>query len=203
VTLLSIPASHPNTHYLLPTCVSDDGTTVYGQLTEWNGWVGFRYNTTVGYQDLGDMTPSACTADGSTAVGIENLYFPGVWSLTNGGGYIDHLVSANGIAQALGTTGGPATITPDGTAITVSGPDVYLTDQVWSGAWKITLPVPLKIAPILASILTLSTDYETVLSEPTGTLTQYAEFNNGATAVLVKGPHYASSFVLRADGSFT
>ena len=51
LTDMGIPASHPNTYYLEPTCISDDGTTVFGQLTEFNGWVGFRYNTTTGFQD--------------------------------------------------------------------------------------------------------------------------------------------------------
>ena len=103
VAVLAIPTNHPNTAYLEPTCMSDDGTTVFGRLTEFNGWVGFRYNTTNGYQDLGDLSPSACTADGTEAVGIENLYFPAVWSVGNGSGYLDHLVSANITPQALGT----------------------------------------------------------------------------------------------------
>jgi uncharacterized membrane protein len=75
---MGIPASHPNTYYLQPTCISDDGTTVFGQLTEFNGWVGFRYNTRTGFQDLGGIAPSACTADGSEAVGVESMYFPAV-----------------------------------------------------------------------------------------------------------------------------
>ena len=46
---------------------------------------------------------------------------PAVWSVGNGGGYLDHLVSANVKTQALGTlgdpyTGNPVTISPDGTA---------------------------------------------------------------------------------------
>ena len=76
LTDMGIPANHPNTYYLEPTCISDDGTTVFGRLTEFNGWVGFRYNTTTGFQDIGGIAPSACTADGTEAVGIENLYFP-------------------------------------------------------------------------------------------------------------------------------
>jgi len=199
---LGIPAAHPNTAYLEPTCISDDGKTVFGQLTEFNGWVGFRYNTKTGFQDLGDISPSACSADGTEAVGIENMYFPAVWSVGNGGGYMDDLVNAHGTAQGLGTLKGPATISPDGTAITGSGPDAYLTDQTWYGVWQITVPAPLKTAAIPPKLLPFSTPYQTTLSEPTGTLTQYAEFNNGVSATLVKGPHYASSFVLRADGAF-
>lgn len=206
VAVLAIPANHPNTAYLEPTCMSDDGATLFGRLTEFNGWVGFRYNTTNGYQDLGDLydlVPSACTADGSEAVGLANLYFPAVWSAGNGGGYLDHLVSANVTTQALGTLSGPATISPDGSAITGSGPDAYLVDQVWSGAWQISVPFPLRAAAIPPAKLTFTTDYETMLAEPAGTLTQDAEFNNGVSATLVKAPHYASAFVLNADGSFT
>jgi probable HAF family extracellular repeat protein len=200
---IGIPASRPNTYYLEPTCISDDGTTVFGRLTELNGWVGFRYNTSTGFQDLGDISPSACTADGTEAVGIENMYFPAAWSVGNGGGYLDHLLSANGTTQPLGTIEGPVTISPDGSAITALGPDVYLTDQIWYGTWQISLPVPLKTAPIPLATQTFTTDYQTTLTEPAGTLTQYAEFNTGVSATLVKGPHYASSFVLNADGSFS
>ncbi|SPE55058.1 exported hypothetical protein [Verrucomicrobia bacterium] len=203
VAVLAIPTNHPNTVYLEPTCMSDDGTTVYGRLTELNGWVGFRYKTTSGYQDLGDLSPSACTADGTEVVGIENLYFPAVWSVGNGSGYLDHLVSANITPQALATLVGPVTISPDGTAITASGPDAYPVDQIWYGVWQIFLPSPLKTAPIPIATQSFTTDYQTTLTEPAGTLTQYAEFNVGVSAVLVKGPHYASSFVLNADGSFS
>lgn len=201
---MGIPiVTHPNTHYLEPTCMSDDGTIVFGQLTEWNGWVGFRYNTTTGFQDLGDMTPSACTADGTEAVGIQNMYFPAAWSLGNGGGYLDHLLSANGTTQALGTVERPVTISPDGSAITALGPDVYLTDHTWYGTWQVFLPVPLKTAPIAPGILRLSTAYATALIEPPGTLIQYAEFNNGASAILDRRPAHAASFVFGADGSFS
>jgi probable HAF family extracellular repeat protein len=185
------PTNYPNTHYLEPTCMSDDGTTVFGQLTEFNGWVGFRYNTRAGFQDLGDITPSACTADGMEAVGIENMYFPAVWSVGNGGGYLDHLLSANGTTQALGTVEGPVTIAPDGSAITALGPDVYLQERTWYGTWQVFLPVPLKVAPIAPSILKLSTAYATQLIEPAGTLIQYAEFSNGALARLDRGPSHA------------
>jgi len=202
VAVLSIPTNHPNTFYLEPTCMSDDGTTLYGRLTEGGGWVGFRYNTTNGYQDLA-MTPSACTADGTEAVGIESLYFPAVWSVNNGSGYLDHLVSANIATQALGTLNAPVTISPDGTAITADGPAAYPVDQIWYGAWQIFVPSPLKAAPIPMATQTFTTDYQTTLTEPAGTLTQYAEFNTVVSAVLVKGPHYASAFGLNADGSFS
>ena len=202
LTDLGIPASHPNTYYLEPTCISDDGTTVFGQLTEFNGWVGFRYNTTTGFLDLGDIVPSACTADGTEAVGIESMYFPAIWSAANGSGYLDHLLSANGTPQALGTTEGPVTISPNGSAITVLGPDAYPVDQVWYGTWQIALPFPLKTAAYVPAKLAFSTPYEETLSEPAGTLMQSAEFTTGVSAVVVSKPHYASSFVLNADGSF-
>lgn len=203
VSDMGIPViSHPNTHYLEPTCISDDGTTVFGQLTEFNGWVGFRYNTSSGFQDL-PLVPSACTADGTEAAGIEFIYFPAAWSMSNGGGYLDHLLTANGTTQALGTIVGPVTISPDGSAITALGPDVYLTDHTWYGTWQIFLPVPLKAAPIPTGTQTFTTDYQTTLTEPAGTLTQYAEFSTGVSATLVKGPHYASAFALNADGSFS
>ena len=48
VAVLTIPTNHPNTFSLEPTCMSDDGATMYGQLTEGGGWVGFRYNNTTG-----------------------------------------------------------------------------------------------------------------------------------------------------------
>jgi probable HAF family extracellular repeat protein len=203
LTELGSPAANPIAYYLEPTCISDDGATVFGQLTGFNGWVGFRYNTTSGFQEIGDISPSACTADGSEAVGIENLYFPAIWSAGNGSGYLDHLLSANGTPQALGTIEGPVTISPDGTAITVLGPDVYLTDQSWYGTWQISLPFPLKTAAYLPPKLTFSTPYQETLAEPAGTLIQSAEFTTGVSAVLVSNPHYASSFVLNADGSFS
>ena len=185
LTDMGIPTGHPNTYYLEPTCMSDDGTTVFGQLTEFNGWVGFRYNTTTGFQDTGGIVPSACTADGTEAAGIEDMYFPAVWSVGNGGGYLDHLLSANGTAQTLGTTVGPVTISPDGSAITALGPDAYLTDQTWYGTWQVSLPAPLKTAAIPPATLTFSTPYQETLNEPAGTLIQSAEFTTGVSAVLV------------------
>ena len=207
VTVLAIPTNHPNTFYLEPTCMSDDGTTLFGRLTEGGGWVGFRFNAITGYQDL-NLTPTSCTADGTEVVGIENLYFPAIWSVSNGSGYLDHLVSANIAPQAFPTLGdpysaNPVTISPDGTAITALGPDAYPVDQIWYGTWQIFVPSPLKTAAIPSATMSFTTDYQTPFAEPPGTLTQYAEFNNGASTVLAKGPHYASSFVLNADGSFS
>lgn len=203
LTVLAIPASHPKTFYLEPTCISDNGTVLYGRLTEGAGWVGFRYNSTTGYQDLGDLSPSACTADGSETAGITDMYFPAIWSVSNGSGLLDHLVSANIETQSLGTLVAPVTISPDGSAVTASGPDAYPVDQIWYGVWQIFLPSPLKAAPIPPATLSFTTDYETPFSEPAGTLTEYADFNTGASAVLVRRPHYASSFALNSDGSFS
>jgi len=209
VAVLAIPTNHPNTYALEPTCLSDDGTTVFGQLSEGGGWVGFRYHATTGYQDLA-LTPSACTADGTEAVGLEEMYFPAIWSAGNGGGYLDHLVSANITPQVFPTLGdfysaNPVTISPDGSAITALGPDAYPVDQVWYGTWQIFVPSPLKTAAIPPATLPFSTPYQETLSEPAGTLTQSADFNTGVSVVLVKGkgPRYASAFALNADGSFT
>jgi hypothetical protein len=209
VTLLGTPADFTNNSfiYLEPTCMSDDGATLFGRLSVGGGWGGFRYNTATGYQDLGDslgLAPSACTADGTEAVGIADLYFPAVWSVTNGSGFLDHLVSENIATQALGTLSSPVTISPDGTAITCNGPDAYPVDQIWYGAWQVLLPFPLKTAPIVPGNPTpFSTPYQETLTEPAGTLTQYDDFNTGVSAVLVSGPHYASSFVLNTNGGFT
>ena len=78
-----------------------------------------------------------------------------------------------------------------------------IRDQIWYGVWQIFVPSPLKTAAIPPATQTFTTDYQTTLTEPAGTLTQYAEFNTGVSAILVKGPHYASAFVLNADGSFS
>ena len=75
-------------------------------------------------------------------------------------------------------------------------------DQIWYGTWQISLPAPLKTAPLLPATLTFSTPYQETLIEPAGTLIQSAEFTTGVSAVLVTRPHYASSFVLNTDGSF-
>jgi len=200
---LGIPPNHPNTVYLEPTCMSDDGTTVFGALTELNGWIGFRYNTKTGFQDTAGIVPHSCSADGTETVGIENFYFPAIWTVANGGGYLDHLLSAHGIAQPLGTIGGPVTISPDDSLVTAIGPDVYLADQIWYGTWQIKLPAPLKTAPIAPKLLYFSTGYMTTLNAPAGSLIQYAEFNTKASALLVTPPAHASSFVLNANGSFS
>ena len=67
----------------------------------------------------------------------------------------------------------------------------------------ITLPFPLKTAAVPPAKLTFTTPYQETLTEPAGTLIQYADFNTGVSAALVKGPHYASAFALHADGSFS
>lgn len=200
---LGIPPNRPNTVYLEPTCISDDGKTVFGQFTELNGWLGFRFHTTTGFMDTAGVVPSSCTADGLECAGIEFMYFPAVWSVSNGGGYIDDLLTAHGIKQAIGTTKGPVTISPDGSVVTVSGPDVYLSEQTWYGTWRIGLPAPLKTAPILFPLTGLTTPYLTTLNEPAGTLIQNSLFNTGAQSLLVTPPSHASAFSLNTDGSFS
>jgi probable HAF family extracellular repeat protein len=57
MTDIGIPANAVGASfvYLKPGCVSDDGTTLFGTLSTGNGWGGFRYNNTTGFQDLGDF----------------------------------------------------------------------------------------------------------------------------------------------------
>ena len=42
--------------------------------------------------------------------GIENLYFPAIWTTTVGGGYLDFLLKAHGIKAKLGDLMTPVTI---------------------------------------------------------------------------------------------
>ena len=191
--------------YLKPTCMSDDGTTLFGTLSVGNGWGGFRYNTTTGFQDLGDFSPTACTADGSEAVGTKSpLNYAAIWSPGNGGGTVGNLLSANG--GGAGATGsvGPVSISQDGSAMTAVVPNPIIGEHYPTVTpILITLPVPLKTAPVPPSVLKLSTAYATALIEPAGTLIQYADFNNGASAILDRMPSHAASFVFGADGSFS
>jgi probable HAF family extracellular repeat protein len=191
--------------YLQPTCINDDGTTLFGTLSIGNGWGGFRYNTTTGFQDLGDFLPAACTADGSEAVGTTFiLNYAAIWSPGTGSGTVINLLSANAIAPSAYGLVGPAAISPDGSAMTavipnpISGEHYATVTPV-----LITLPAPLKTAAVPLAKLTFSTPYQETLIEPAGTLIQYADFNTGVSAVLVSGPHHASAFALRADGSFS
>jgi probable HAF family extracellular repeat protein len=190
--------------YLQPSCISDDGTTLFGSLTIGNGWGGFRCNTTTGFQDLGTFTPSACTADGSEAVGNKGLLnYAAIWSPGNGSGTVVNLLSANGIAPSATGIAGPVTISQDGALMTAVVPNPISGEHYPTVTpIIITLPVPLKTAPVPLGKLAFSTPYQEALSEPPGTLIQYADFTNGASAAIVTKPRYASSFVLNADGSF-
>jgi hypothetical protein len=105
---LGVP--QPGTFYVEPTCMSDDGTVIFGRYTVGGGWVGFRYTTSGGFQDTGGISISGCTADGTEAFGIENLYFPAIWTTTVGSGYIDFLLKAHGINAKLGDLMAPVTI---------------------------------------------------------------------------------------------
>ncbi len=207
MTDLGIPASAvgANFTYLQPNCISDDGTTLFGTLSIGNGWDGFRYNTTTGFQDLGDFSPAACTADGNEAVGTKGLQnYAAIWSPGTDSGTVSNLLSANGIAPSGNVLIPPVSISPDGSAMTVviqnpvSG-EHYITVT----PYLITLPVPLKTAAVPPAMLTFQTPYQETLNEPTGTLIQYADFNTGVTAAVVSGPRHASAFALNADGSFS
>ena len=207
MTDIGIPASALGASfiYLKPACISDDGTTLFGTLSIGNGWGGFRYNTTTGFQDLGDFSPTACTADGSEAVGTKStLNFAAIWSPGNGSGTVANLLSANGIAPSATGIAGPVSISPDGSVITAVVPNPIIGEHYPTVTpVQITLPVPLKTAPVPPGVLKFSTAYASALVEPAGTLIQYADFNNGASAKLDKTPRHAASFVFGTDGSFT
>jgi probable HAF family extracellular repeat protein len=206
-TDIGLPASAAGASfvYLQPACISDDGTTLYGTLSIGNGWGGFRYNTTTGFQDLGTFSPTACTADGSEAVGTKGpLNYAAIWSPGNGSGSLVNLLSANGIAPSASGIAGPVTISPDGCSLTAVVPNPISGEHYPTVTpILITLPVPLKTAATPPAKLTFSTPYQETLSEPAGTLIQYADFNTGVSAALAKGPKHASSFVLSTDGSFS
>jgi len=207
MTDIGIPASAVGASFIYekPACMSDDGAPLFGTLSIGNGWGGFRYNTTNGFQDLGDFSPTACTADGSEAVGTKNiLNYAEIWSLENGSGTVANLLSANGIAPGATGIAGPATISQDGSSMTAVIPNPISGEHYPTVTpILITLPVPLKTAAVPLATLAFSTPYQETLTEHAGTLLQYADFNTGVSAALVKGPHYASAFVLNGDGSFT
>ena len=180
-----------------------DGSVVYGRYTELNGWVGFRYTSAGGFEDIGNLSPSSCTADGKETVGIRDLYFPGIWTSTNGGGFLDNLLSVHGIKSVLGDLGGPVTISPDGTLVTAIGVFVYVGEQAWGGTYQIGIPSPLNTAPVVAKLASFSTPYHTTLNLPAPGLVGFAEFNTGAVAIVVAHPTHAASFHLKQDGAFS
>ena len=143
LTDMGIPAGYPNTHYLEPTCISDDGTTVFGQLTEWNGWVGFRYNTTTGFQDRRHRAERLHGGWNGSGRNRKHV-FPG--SLV--GGKRQRLCGSSPFRErhpaGAGNHLGSVTISPDGSAITALGPDAYPVDQIWYGTWQVSLPAPLE-----------------------------------------------------------
>jgi probable HAF family extracellular repeat protein len=207
MTDIGIPASAVGAGFIYekPSCISDDGTTLFGTLSIGNGWGGFRFNTTNGFLDLGDFTPAACTADGSEAVGTKSLLnYAAIWSPESGSGTVANLLAANGIAPAATGVAGPVTISQDGTLMTAVVPNPISGEHYPTVTpILITLPVPLKTAAVPPAKLTFTTPYQETLSEPAGTLIQYADFNTGVSATVVKPPRDASAFALHADGSFS
>jgi hypothetical protein len=201
--LKNMGVPHRKTYYLEPSCMSDDGSTVFGRYTELNGWVGFRYTTSSGFEDIGGLSPAGCTADGEEAYGIQDLYFPGIWTTTVGGGFLDDLLTAHGIKSALGDLLAPVTISPDGTLLTATGVFVYLGDQVWDGTYQIGIPSPLNTAPVVPNVIKLSTAYQTTLQVRAPGVIGYSEFAKGASAAIVTRPKDAASFSLNANGAFS
>jgi hypothetical protein len=194
---------HSTTYYVEPTCISDDGTVIFGRHTELNGWLGFRYTTSGGFEEIGGLSPTGCTADGKEAFGIQDLYFPGIWTTTLGGGFLDNLLTAHGIKSTLGDLSAPVTISPDGTLLTAIGIFVYVGDQAWGGTFQIGIPSPLSTTPIPARKVIFSTPYQTTLNVPAPGLVGYSDFSKGATAAVVTRPRHAATFVLKASGAFT
>lgn len=207
MTDIGVPASAVGASftYLQPNCISDDGTTLFGTLSIGNGWGGFRYNTTNGFQDLGDFLPTACTSDGREAVGPKGLLnYAAIWSAGTGSGTVADLLSANGIAPSPTGFAVPVSISPDGSAMTTVIPNPINGEHYATVTpVLITLPVPLKTVAVPLAKLLFQTPYQETLNEPAGTLMQYADFNTGVSAVLVSAPHHAAAFALNADGSFT
>jgi hypothetical protein len=201
--LQNLGAFHSGTYYIEPTCISDDGSVVFGRYTVGNGWVGFRYTTSAGFEDIGGLSPAGCTADGKEAYGIQDLYFPGIWTTTVGGGFVDNLLTAHGIKSKIGDLIAPVTISPDGTLLTATGVFGYGGDQVFYGTFQIGIPSPLNTAPIVPSVVKLSTSYETTLSVPAPGVIGYSEFTTGATAAVVTRPKNAASFHLKPNGEFS
>jgi len=191
--------------YLKPTCMSDDGATLFGTSLSALGVENFRYNTTTGFQDIGGIAPTACTADGIEAVGTKGVFNnAAIWSPGTGSGTVGNLLVANGGGAGAGGSTGPVVISRDATSMTAVIPNVIHEGQPPTVTpILITLPVPLKTVPIPASVLGFSTSYTTALVEPPGTLIQSADFNNGAWATLFKGPSHAASFILGTNGSFS
>ena len=187
------------TYYVEPTCISDDGKVIFGRHTELNGWLGFRYTTSTGFEDIGGLSPTGCTADGNEAFGIQDLYFPGIWTTTLGGGFLDDLLNAHGIKSALGDLLAPVTISPDGTLLTATGVFAYVGDQTWYGTYQIGIPSPLNTTPIPGRKVIFSTAYQTTLKVAAPGLVGYADFSKGATAAVVSRPRHAASFTLKPE----
>ena len=127
--------------------------------------------------------------------------YAAIWSPGTGSGTVVNLLSANGIAPSAYGIVGPATISPDGSAMTAVIPNPISGEHYATVTpILITLPFPLKTAAFPPARLPFTTPYQETLVEPAGTLIQYADFNTGVSAVLVSGPHHASAFVLNTNG---
>jgi len=197
---LGVPTQ--KTYYLVPTCISDNGSVIFGRYTELNGWVGFRYTST-GFENIGGLSPVGCTADGKEAYGIQDLYFPGIWTTTLGGGFVDNLLTAHGIKSKVGDLLAPMSISPDGTLLTATGIFGYGGDRDFYGTFQIGIPSPLNTAPVVPKLVKLSTAYQTLLKVAAPGVIGYSEFTNGATAALVTRPRNAASFDLKSNGAFS
>jgi hypothetical protein len=191
-------------YYVEPVCMSDDGSVLYSRYTVGNGWQGSRYTSTQNI-DLAGLAPSACTSDGSEVVGTLDLYFPGIWTAKLGGGFVDHLLSANGIASTIGDYTGPFTLAPNGTYMSALTPFGYNGEGAPEyGTAQIDLPFPLATVPIAdGGYYTASYGATLSVAAPGVTGPACSEFGGGSTAVLVSSPSYATKFSLSANGSFS
>ena len=191
-------------YYVEPVCMSDDGSVLYSRYTVGNGWQGSRYTSTQNI-DLNGLEPSQCTSDGSEVVGTLNLYFPGIWTTKLGGGYVDHLLSANGIASTIGDYSAPFTMAPNGTYMSALTPFGYNGEgSPEYGTAQIDLPFPLATVAIADGGYWNAVNGQTLTVPAPGVAgPPSAEFGNGSTAILVTGPSYASKFTLNANGSFS
>ncbi len=189
-------------YYVEPVCMSDDGSVLYSRYTVGNGWQGSRYTSTQNI-DLNGLEPRECTSDGTEVVGTLNLYFPGIWTTTIGGGYVDHLLSANGIPSTLGDYVAPFCLAPNGSNMSALTPFGYNGEgSPQYGTDQIGLPFPLATVPIAVAGY-YTTPYATTLNVGVPGVTGVAEFGLGSTAILVSGPSHASKFALNTNGSFS
>jgi probable HAF family extracellular repeat protein len=70
---LGVP--QPGTYYVEPTCMSDDGTVIFGRYTVGGGWVGFRYTTSRGFQDTAVSVSADAQLTGQKRSGLRTSIF--------------------------------------------------------------------------------------------------------------------------------